>query len=57
MKYHKHEIKKIKTIDCDDDCHDYYEYEIFKDKKFITVALTLESAKEFIDANYDYSCL
>jgi len=56
MKYHNCEIKKVyldlgeekESLNCG--------YEIYKDNKYINIALTLSNAKEFIDSgfNLDY---
>ena len=56
MKYHGHEIKKVYT-----DLYDWsgknYIYEVYKDGKYIQVALTLSTAKEYIDSGYNENYL
>lgn len=52
MKYHEHEIRKIKE-DLDDwDGHNYI-YEIYKDGKWIANAPALSMAKDYIDSDYN----
>ena len=53
MKYHNHIIKKEKTDLGEMDSRLNYTYKIFKNEKYIATALTLNSAKEFIDSNYN----
>lgn len=53
MKYHGHEIKKIHTDLGEEDARLNYTYEIYKDEKLINTALTLSTAKEYIDSGYD----
>lgn len=53
MKYHKHEIKKVPTDLGEEDPRDNYTYEIFKNGEFIITALTLSSAKNYIDSDYN----
>lgn len=53
MKYHGHEIKRVKmdlgeereSLNCI--------YEIYKDGKYIQTALTASTAKEYIDSGYN----
>lgn len=49
MKYHNYEIKKVATDLGEDDPRKNYVYEIYKDGKYIVEALTLSTAKQFID--------
>ena len=57
MKYHGHEIKRIntdlgesrKSLNC--------VFEIYKDGKYITTALTTSTAKEYIDSGYNETYL
>ena len=57
MKYHNCEIKKVyldlgeekETRNCG--------YEIYKDNKYINIALTLSNAKEFIDSGFNLNYL
>lgn len=50
----KHMYKGYTLVKCfDDDVIGGYYYNIFKDDKYITNALTLSSAKELIDNNFD----
>lgn len=54
MKYHKHVIKKIYTDLGEEDKQKNYVYKIFnKEGKFVNEALTLNSAKDYIDNNYN----
>lgn len=53
MKYHKHEIKKIPMDLGEDDPKLNFVYEIYKDNEKINEALTLNSAKNFIDSGYN----
>lgn len=54
MKYHKHEIKKVKEDLGEDDDRLNYVYEIYNEKgEFLINALTLSTAKEYIDSGYD----
>ena len=57
MKYHKHEIKKVYTDLGEDDDRLNYTYEIYKDGKYIQTALTLSTAKEYIDSDYNENYL
>ena len=53
MKYHKHEIKKIPTDLGEDDPRLNYTYGIYKDGVYINTALTLSTAKTYIDSGYN----
>ena len=53
MKYHKHEIKKVFADLGEENERNNRVYQIFKDGGFINEALTLNSAKDYIDNNYD----
>lgn len=53
MKYHGHLLKKVYDGGIDDDSHKTFYYEIYKDGKFINSALTLSTAKEYIDSGYN----
>ena len=53
MKYHKHEIKKIPTDLGEENPKLNYTYEIYKDGEYINTALTLSSAKLYVDSNYN----
>lgn len=57
MKYHKHEIKKVHTDLGEEDPRKNYTYEIFKDGKYINTALTLSTAKTYIDSDYNETYL
>lgn len=57
MKYHKHEIKKVYTDLGEDDPRDNYTYEIYFDGVHIATALTLSTAKTYIDSNYNETYL
>lgn len=57
MKYHGHEIKKIPTDLGEDDPRLNYTYEIFKDGAYINTALTLSTAKTYIDSDYNENYL
>lgn len=57
MKYHGHEIKKVPTDLGESDPKLNFTYEIYKDGKYINVALVLSSAKDFIDSGYDQNYL
>lgn len=51
MKYHGYIIKKVATDLGEDDPRLNYTYEVYdKDGKFINTALTLSTAKEYIDS-------
>lgn len=53
MKYHDHEIKKVPTDLGEDDKRLNYTYKIYKDGKYINTALTLSTAKTYIDSGYN----
>ena len=54
MKYHNHEIKKVYADLGEEREKDNRVYRIFdKDGNFINEAITLNSAKDYIDNNYD----
>jgi hypothetical protein len=58
MKYHKHIIKKVYEDLGEWDDRLNYIYEIYNEKgEYINNALTLDSAKEYIDSDYDESYL
>ena len=56
MKYHGHEIKKVYG-DLEDWGFRFYHYEIYKDGKWIADALTISTAKDYIDSNYNETYL
>ncbi len=53
MKYRKHEIKKVYADLGEENEKDNRVYQIFKDGQFINEAITLDSAKDYIDNDYD----
>lgn len=53
MKYHGCEIKKVRDDLGEDDERLNCSYKVYKDGKYVNVALTLSTAKEFIDSNFD----
>lgn len=57
MKYHNHEIKKVPTDLGEEDCRKNYTYEIYKDGEYINTALTLSTAKDYIDSDYNETYL
>ena len=57
MKYHKHEIKKVYTDLGEEDKRLNYTYEIYKDGEHIATALTLSTAKDYIDSGYNETYL
>ena len=57
MKYHKHEIIKVPTDLGEDDPKLNFTYEIFKDGEYIQTALTLSTAKDYIDSDYNEAYL
>ena len=57
MKYHGHEIKKVKTDLGEEDERKNCIYEIYKDGVKIQEALTIGTAKEYIDTGYDENYL
>lgn len=57
MKYHKHILKKVyEDLGEEDERLNCY-WEIYHDGKFITNALTLDNAKEFVDSGHDMNVL
>ena len=53
MKYHGHEIrKKLEDLGYSEKSMNYV-YEIWKDGKYINVAWSLGTAKDYIDSGYD----
>lgn len=57
MKYHKHEIKKVYVDLGEENEKDNRVYQIYKDGQFINEAITLDSAKDYIDNDYDENYL
>lgn len=57
MKYHKHEIKKVYTDLGEEEAKLNYTYEIYKDGEYINTALTLSTAKDYIDSGYNETYL
>lgn len=57
MKYHGHEIKKIPADLGENDPRKNCLYQIIKDGRLINEALTLGTAKEYIDSGYDENYL
>lgn len=57
MKYHKCVIKKVATDLGEDDPRLNYTYEIYQNNQYIDTALTLSSAKEFIDTGFNDNVL
>lgn len=54
MKYHKHEIKKVHTDLGEEDPRLNFTYEIYgEDGRYINTALTLATAKTYIDSGYN----
>ena len=53
MKYHGHEIKKVPTDLGEENPRDNYTYEIYKGGGYINTALTLATAKTYIDSGYN----
>ena len=53
MKYHNHEIRKVPTDLGEEDSRKNYTYEIYKDSEYINTALTLSTAKDYIDSEYN----
>ncbi len=54
MKYHKHTIVKVYEDLGEWDDRLNYVYEIYNDKgEHLNTALTLDSAKDYIDSDYD----
>lgn len=57
MKYHNHIIKKVREDLGEEDERKNCLYYIYKDGKYIQVALTLSTAKMYIDTDYDENVL
>ena len=57
MKYHKHEIRIVPADLGEEDPRDNKLYEIYRDGEYINVALTLSTAKSYIDHDYDQAYL
>lgn len=57
MKYHKCVIKKVPTDLGEDNPRLNYTYEIYQNNRYIDTALTLSSAKEFIDTGFNDNVL
>lgn len=57
MKYHGHEIKKVQTDLGEERARDNNTYEIYKDGQYIQTALTVSTAKEYIDSDYNENYL
>lgn len=57
MKYHGHEIKKVRTDLGEERTRDNNTYEIYKDGQYIQTALTVSTAKEYIDSGYNENYL
>ena len=57
MKYHNHIIKKVSTDLGEDDGRKNYTYEIYKDGEYKETALTISTAKQYIDSGYDENYL
>lgn len=57
MKYHKCVIKKVPTDLGEDNPRLNYTYEIYQNNQYIDTALTLSSAKEFIDTGFNDNVL
>jgi hypothetical protein len=53
MKYHGHEIIKVSTDLGEEDPRKNFTYEIYKDTAYINTALTLSTAKTYIDSDYN----
>ena len=53
MKYHKHEIKKVYADLGEENPKDNYVYEIYNNGVHIATALTLSTAKTYIDSDYN----
>jgi len=57
MKYHNHEIKRV-PADLGEENNRYNcVYEIYKDNTYIATALTVSTAKEYIDSGYNENYL
>ena len=57
MKYHGHEIVKKQADLGEEKKKKNCIYEIYKDGKRLNVALTISTAKEYIDSGYDNNYL
>ena len=57
MKYHGHEIKRVKMDLGENDERKNCIYEIYKNGEFIQNALSINSAKDYIDSNYNENYL
>lgn len=57
MKYHNHEIRKVLEDLGFPDERDNYLYNIYKDGRFINVAASVNSAKDYIDNDYNENYL
>lgn len=57
MKYHGHEIKKVSSDLGEEGSRLNCEYEIYKDGEYIQTALTISTAKEYIDTGYNENYL
>lgn len=58
MKYHKHTIVKVREDLGEEDERKNCVYEIYDESgKYINVALTIPSAKDFIDSGYNENYL
>ena len=57
MKYHGHEIVKVATDLGEDNPKDNFTYEIYSNGSYIQTALTLSSAKTYIDNDYNETYL
>lgn len=57
MKYHKHILKKFYADLGEEDEKKNCYWEIYHDGEYITNALTLDNAKEFIDSGHDMNVL
>ncbi len=53
MKYHGYEIKKVPSDLGESDARLNYTYEIYKDGEYKNTALTISTAKDYIDAGED----
>lgn len=57
MKYHNHEIKKISMDLGEEDTRLNCVFEIYKNGDYINTALTLSTAKDYIDSGYNETYL
>ena len=57
MKYHGHVIVKVKADLGEEDERKNCLYEIYKDGEYIQTALTISTAKEYIDTGYNENYL